>query len=172
MTVTLRELDGGPEDLAALQRVLEGASGYKQRVTGHPVGPADAQSLFSALPPDLGYDAKHVLAVELDGDVIGVVDLLDGWPDPQTAHVGLLLLDEPHQQLGIGGQIWQQIEALLRSWPHVNTARAAVVETNVQVLPFWLRCGFRDTGERKPYTYDKVVSRSIVLDRPVGRMHV
>jgi ribosomal protein S18 acetylase RimI-like enzyme len=50
--------------------------------------------------------------------------------------------------------------------------RAAVVQTNIQVLSFWQRCGFRDTGERKPYKYDKLVSSAIILDRPVGQVHI
>lgn len=167
MNVTLRKLDGNLRDVAALQRVLEDAPEYTLRVTGHPVRPADAQSLFTALPLGLGYDAKHVFAVELDGNMVGVVDVLDGWPDPSTAHIGLLLVDEPHQQLGIGGLVWQQVETLLISWPHVRTVRAAVVQTNVQVLPFWTRCGFSDTGERKPYTSDKLVLRRSSSTEPL-----
>lgn len=167
MTVTLRELDGNSQDIEAVQHVLDGAPGYTLRVTGRPVRPADADALFAALPPGLGRSAKHVFAVDVDGTMVGVVDLLDGWPDPSTAHLGLLLLDETHQHQGIGGLVWQQLQTMLALEPHVRTVRAAVVQTNVEVLPFWTRCGFTDTGQRKPYTSGDLVSTAIILERPI-----
>ncbi len=167
MTVTLRELDGNGQDIDAVQHVLDGAPGYTLRVTGRPVRPADAEALFAALPPGLARSAKHVFAVDLDGTMVGVVDLLDGWPDPSTTHLGLLLLDESHQHQGIGSIVWQQLQAMLARKPHVRTVRAAVVQTNIEVLPFWTRCGFTDTGQRKPYTSDDLVSTAIILERPI-----
>lgn len=167
MTVTSRELDGKGQDIDAVQQVLDGAPAYTLRVTGRPVRPADPEGLFAALPLGLVRSAKHVFAVDLDGTMVGIVDLLDGWPDPSTAHVGLLLLDETHQHHGIGGLVWQQLQTMLALMPHVRTVRAAVVQTNIQVLPFWTRCGFADTGQRKPYTSDELVSTAIILERPV-----
>jgi hypothetical protein len=37
--VTLREVTGDPEELAALQRIMESDEGFTPRVTGHPSGP-------------------------------------------------------------------------------------------------------------------------------------
>jgi hypothetical protein len=48
--VTLREVTGDPEELAALQRVLESDEEFALRVTGHPPGPADAQSTVMSSP--------------------------------------------------------------------------------------------------------------------------
>jgi GNAT superfamily N-acetyltransferase len=139
VTVTLRELDGNGQDIDAVQHVLDGAPGYTPRVTGRPVGPADAEALFAALPPGLVRSAKHVFGVDLDGTTVGVVDLLDGWPDPSTTHLGLLLLDESHQHQGIGSLVWQPLQTMLARKPHVRTVRTAVVQTNIEVLPFWTR---------------------------------
>ena len=48
----LRLLTGRAEEMTALQRVLEAAPTYFATVTGLPPGPAEAQSTFTALPPD------------------------------------------------------------------------------------------------------------------------
>lgn len=48
--VTLREVTGDPEELAALQRIMESDEGFALRVTGHPPGPADAQSTLMSAP--------------------------------------------------------------------------------------------------------------------------
>jgi hypothetical protein len=48
--VTLREVTGDPGELAALQRVMESDEDYALRVTGHPPGPADAQSTLMLVP--------------------------------------------------------------------------------------------------------------------------
>lgn len=66
--VTLRLLRGGREEMSTLQRVLEAAPIYAERVTGVPPGQADAQSMYSALPPGKGYEDKFVLGIYA-GDV-------------------------------------------------------------------------------------------------------
>ena len=93
MPVDLRLLSGGPEEMAALQQVLEGAPTYAERVTGHPPGPADAQSLMTILPPDIDYADKFVWGVMLDGEMVGCADVIRGWPSVDTAHIGLLVLE-------------------------------------------------------------------------------
>ena len=47
--VTLREVAGDPEELAALQRVMESDEEFALRVTGHPPGPADDETLYIGL---------------------------------------------------------------------------------------------------------------------------
>lgn len=148
-----------------MQRVLENAPSYAQAVTGGPPGPAEAQSLFSALPPDVGYEDKFVWSIVRDGTTIGCADVIRGWPTSDTALIGLLLIDETHQGQGAGRLGYEAIEARVRQWPQIKVMRAAVVATNAGVLPFWHRMGFRQTGEVKPYRYDKVVSEVMILTK-------
>ena len=98
--VTLRLLQGGHEEMSALQRVLEAAPVYAERVTGAPPGQADAQSMYSALPPGKCYDDKFVLGIYAGDMMIGCADLIRGCPDSNAALIGLLLLAEPWQRRG------------------------------------------------------------------------
>lgn len=56
----------------------------------------------------------------------------------------------------------------MRHWPEIESLRVAVVRTNADVLPFWRRMGFTETGETKIYTYDKLVSESIILPKSLS----
>ena len=52
--------------------------------------------------------------------------------------------------------------------PEIERARLAVLEANAAAAqPFWERHGFAATGERKPYRYDKLVSTSILFEKPL-----
>ncbi len=59
--VTLREVTGDPEELRALQRVMASDEDYALRVTGHPPGPADAQSTLMFVPEGSSPDDKAPL---------------------------------------------------------------------------------------------------------------
>ena len=157
--------------MAALQAVLEGAPSYAERVTGHPPGAADAQGMYTILPPEIGYDDKFVWGVELDGELVGCIDVIRGWPQPDISHLGLLLIDEAHTGQGLGRAAYEELEAQVRRWPGIRHLRAAVVATNDDVLGFWLRMGFSKTGETKPYRYDKLVSETIILTKPLNTSH-
>jgi GNAT superfamily N-acetyltransferase len=160
--VQLRPLTG-VDDVHVVQRVLDHAPDYAYRVTGKAPVSSGAAELFAALPPGIGYDAKHVYGIVVDGLVVGCVDLIRGWPAPTTAHIGLLVLEETHAGRGVGRAAYQAIEDLVRQWPEIDHLRAAVVATNDIVLPFWRAMGLTETGESKPYVHGQVISRALVL---------
>lgn len=152
--------------MAALQRVLKGAPTYAELVTGHPPGAAEAQSLFTALPPGITCDSKYLYGFMTDvPELVGCADLIRGWPTHSTALIGLLLLDEEHQGQGIGESAYQEVEAKVRHWPEIDVLRVAVVRADAAVLPFWQQVGFTETGEVRPYVYEELVSESIILGK-------
>jgi ribosomal protein S18 acetylase RimI-like enzyme len=167
--VTLREVTGDdPAELAALQRVMESDEEFALRVTGHPPGPADAQSTLLFVPEGHSPDDKVVFGVWADGELVGILDLLLRYPDHETLYIGLLQLDRDRQGQGIGAAACRALEREVAArWPWARRLRLSVVRTNDQVLGFWRRMGFAETGEVRPWRYDKLESESILMDKPV-----
>jgi GNAT superfamily N-acetyltransferase len=164
--IDLRLLTGERAETAALQRVLEGAPRYAERITGAPPGPDDAQSSYTVLPEGKGYEDKFVYGIYAGGEMIGCADVIRGWPRPDTAHIGLLLIGERHQRRGHGRAAYQAIERAIAPWG-VKRVRIGVVGTNEDVLPFWRTLGFVPTGEVKPYRYGPVDSQVTILEKPL-----
>lgn len=167
--VTIRLLTGEPPQVQELQRVLEEAPTYAQRVTGLPVGPADAQSTFIGLPDGKTYDDKFVFGIFLGDEMVGCIDLIRAYPIPTTSHIGLLLISEKHHGQGIGRQAYALVEQFIREWGTCDTVRLGVVRTNEEVVSFWKKMGFEPTGGVKPFQYASVVSETIVFQKPLAK---
>lgn len=79
---------------------MESDPRYAQRITGYPPGPSDALSLLLSRPPGLAesdklacgvFEAVRAGAVDgVGGVLVAVIDVLLGWPDEYTAHLGPL----------------------------------------------------------------------------------
>jgi hypothetical protein len=132
VAVTLREVTGEPEEPRALQRVMESDEDFALRVTGHPPGPADAQSTLMFVLEGKSPDDKVVFGVWVDGELVGVLE--------------------------VGAR-----------WPWARRLRLSVVRTNDQVLGFWPRMGFAETGEVRPYRHDKLRSEVLLMDKLLSR---
>ena len=168
--IRLRLLTGDADEMAELQRVLEAAPGYAQRVTGLPPGASDAQSTFSMLPPGKSYDDKFVYGIERDGSMVGCIDVVRGWPDDATAVLGLLLVDERLHRRGIGAAAYRLLEDIVTAWPECRRMRLNIVARNEAVaLPFWTRMGFTPTGETKPHRYANVESTTAIYGKTLAR---
>jgi ribosomal protein S18 acetylase RimI-like enzyme len=154
----LREITPGEVD--ALQELIESDSGYTERITGYPPGRADAQSVLMMRPDGLPEESKKVLGFWDGEQLVAVVDLLRGYPNESTAFIGLLEVHGRHQGRGAGATAYRATQAYVgREWPEVRTLRLAVVDTNAeQAQGFWEKQGFEQTGEAKPYKYDKLES--------------
>jgi RimJ/RimL family protein N-acetyltransferase len=164
----MRLLTGAPAEMAALQCVLEAAPGYFERVAGSPPGSAEAQSTFTALPPNTGYEDKFVWGLYAGEAMIGCADVIRGYPTRDKAVIGLLLIAEPWQRRGLGRAFAALIEQAIAAWPGIARVRIGVVTSNPVALAFWRKLGYRDTGEVRPAGAG-FVREAIVLEKPLAR---
>ncbi|ONI67441.1 hypothetical protein BWI15_30390 [Kribbella sp. ALI-6-A] len=162
-----------PADVDAVQALIESDPGYTERITGYPPGPADAQSLLMMRPEMLAEEAKVVLGGFEGDELVALVDLLRGYPDPSYAFIGLLQVRGDRQGCGIGRTAYRLVERFVENtWPEVRRLRLAVVDTNAkQAAPFWFRQGFEPTGEAKPYQYDQLTSTARLYEKPLCWSH-
>ncbi|RZA05306.1 MAG: GNAT family N-acetyltransferase [Proteobacteria bacterium] len=148
-----------------LQAVLEAAPAYHINTGGSPACASEAESTLGALPPDFPRENKFTFAIVRAGSLIGCVDLLRGYPEPHQAMLGLLLLREDAQGKGAGRTSFRAVEAIVQGWPEINAIRIGVVEANANVLGFWQKMGFRDTGLRRPFKNGPIRSLTMVLEK-------
>jgi RimJ/RimL family protein N-acetyltransferase len=153
--------------MAALQHVLECAPGYAERVTDAPPGAADAQSTFTVLPEGKSYEDKFVFGIFAGNEMVGCIDLIRSYPTTNAATLGLLLVAEQHQGIGIGRQAFTLLEQFAREWGNCDVIRLAVVMTNSEVIGFWRKLGFSETGETKPYHYGSLRSQAVFMEKPL-----
>ena len=160
----LRQLGTG--DLPALQRLLDADPGYARRVTGADPGAGDAADLLGSGPPDVPPSRKLVLGVFEGSRLVAVVDVLRGWPDGTTAHVGLLQVHADDQGRGIGRRTHDLLVDVVAGWPEVTTLRAAIVATNAtEAEPFWSRLGYRPSGPPRPYQAGRTATEVTIWTR-------
>lgn len=155
-----------PEDVEAVQSVIESDAGYVERVTGLPPGPADAQSLLLMRPPDLPEDHKVVYGVWCGAELVGLLDVLRGWPTAEVAHIGLLQVRGERQGRGIGRRTHELLLDEVSGWPEIRTLRIAIVATNASVAEsFWRSLGYVPDGEPRPYRYANLSSTTQIFTR-------
>lgn len=165
-------------DAAAVQRVMESNAGYSERVGGAAPGPDAVDELLTALPPGVDAEQKHVLGLWTGELLVAFADVIVGWPEPTTAHVGLLMTDQEQQGQGLGRRLHTAVldlvqsrpQGRLRSRPRVSLLRVSIVDTNAdEAEPFWTALGYRPTGDTVPYSSGAVESVARVWTRPVSQ---
>lgn len=163
----LRPLDA--HDLPALQDLLEADPGYAQRVTGAGPRPDEAAELLISRPADLPVERKVVLGAFDDAEVLAaVIDVLRGWPDPSSAHIGLLQVHSSRKRQGVGRRAHDlMLDWIGAGWPGITQLRAAIVATNAaDAAPFWAAQGYQPTGVPQPYAAGDTATEVSVWCRP------
>lgn len=149
---------------ALVQEILEGAPTYTLRTEGVDVIPTDGRDTLSALPPGCAPEQKHVLVLRRLGEAIGVADVIRGYPDRETAFLGLMLLRENFQGSGNGRLFFQKIEKMAAQQLGCKKIRLAVVDAN-PVVPFWEKMGFHPTGDVRPHEGRNLKSIKRVMEK-------
>jgi GNAT superfamily N-acetyltransferase len=95
-----------PSDESGLLHLFEASEDYFVAATGLPAGPGDVQSLFYGLPEGADVRDKQILVVENpDGELVGLVDLVLHYPEPDACAVGLFLLRPDTRRHGLGSAL-------------------------------------------------------------------
>ncbi|HEX5598070.1 MAG TPA: GNAT family N-acetyltransferase [Micromonosporaceae bacterium] len=141
--------------------------GFAQRVDGRDPKRSDADELFTALPPNMPPESKHVLGWWQDERLMGVVDLVRGYPDASVAYIGLLQVRLDEQGRGLGMRMFRSTEALAREWPEIKRLRLSVLRGNWVAAGFWQRMGFAESGEVVPYPREFDTDEAVLFEKPL-----
>ncbi len=159
-----RFLDGAcPEAFRALQALHDAAPNYSQVVYGRLPDGTEAGETFTSAPPGFPLGQKFVLGIDLEDELIGVAELLKGYPERDIAYIGLLLFKESHQKQGLGSLAVNHITELASQWG-CSAIRIAVIASNGEALGFWSCQGFSELFRKN---IPSVTAEAIVMQRPI-----
>lgn len=99
----------------------------------------------------------NTLLFALEGDnVVGTVQIQPSHESPKEAEVGLFSVSPLHQSRGIGGKLVRQALSEM-STLGFDTAVMHVLENRPELLLWYRKLGFLETGERIPFVWPEVL---------------
>lgn len=98
-----------------------------------------------ALPPGKEMKDKHYIGYYNQGQLIAVMDFIDGFPNEHTAFIGFFMLKKSLQKAGIGTSIIDELCAYLTHEGY-KAIRLGWAKGNPQAEHFWHKNHFIETG--------------------------
>ncbi|WP_198664533.1 GNAT family N-acetyltransferase [Jiangella endophytica] len=130
-----------PDDEPGILELFAACDDWFEAVNGTPSGPGDVQSLFYALPEGTSFDDKRLFTVR-DGDkIVGLIDVVLGFPHRTAAAVGLFLVAPSHRGRGLGAAVANVLLAEAREGG-IDTVTASAHDTWPQGQTFLRALGF------------------------------
>ena len=92
-------------------------------------------------PPNTSPDAKYYVGFYEGDTLVAIMDLIDGYPDSDTAFIGFFMMNRQLQGRQIGSSIIQQ---LCLYWKETGMKRVllGIDKENPQSNAFWAKNGF------------------------------
>lgn len=104
---------------------------------------------MEALPPGKDYEDKHYIGFFQNNTLLAVMDLIENYPNPQTAYIGFFSVNADFQGNGIGTAIISDTVDHLAQLGF-KKIRLGIDKGNPQSKAFWTKNGFTLTGEEIP----------------------
>ena len=94
-----------------------------------------------AVPPNCDIQQKVYISIWKDGQAVGVLDLITGYPERTCFWIGLLLVHGSLHGKKIGSRF---VDAVLYAAKEAGyeSAQLGVIESNVKAIKFWQKHGF------------------------------
>ena len=154
-----------PEDSGVIQGLWEKCLDDMLLVDGHPASPSAGEEEFHDVPPGKSVDDKFVFGiVNQQNDLVGLLDVVHGYPDETTWWIGLFVLIPEARSQGLGQKIVQGFAEYVR----VSRGQAimlGVVEENTLAYRFWSRLGFESICKTEPRQFGDKNHTVIVMRR-------
>lgn len=97
-------------------------------------------------PPGKGSEDKYYAGFFEDGRLCAVIDLIDGYPDDQTAFIGFFMMEKALQGAGRGTAIITELCGYLGQ-KGFSRVQLGIDKENPQSMHFWKKNGFAPIRE-------------------------
>ncbi len=114
-------------------------------------------------PPDTDPSAKHYVGFFRERDLVAVMDLIDGYPEPETAYIGFFMMNLSYQGQGTGTAIISEAADCLKK-AGKTAIRLAIDKGNPQSSGFWKKNGFTVIAEADVNGWKKLIAEKSLLD--------
>jgi ribosomal protein S18 acetylase RimI-like enzyme len=128
-------------DQPRLAELCRECTDFFELVERQPGGAATAAEILDPLPTHIATGTKRVIGVERGRRLVGVVEVLEGFPGPNEWQIGLLLMSPHVRGAGLGTETWLGV----RSWVSQQggkLVRLVVQKQNPAARGFWEKHGF------------------------------
>ena len=132
-------------DLDAVIRAHHEAADYWTMAEGTAPDAAKAAAFFTDCPPGCDPARSHRLGLFVGGRLSGLAELAFGFPEPEDAYLGQMILAPRARGSGHGRTLLAEVERRARA-EGAPRLYLAVLEANARGRAFWEREGFRATG--------------------------
>ncbi len=134
----VREL--GEADADAVLRLCQPNTLYYEYCRAEPTM-AQVLGDMRIAPPGIGPSDKHYVGFCQNDALVAVMDLIDGYPEPEYAYIGFFMMNAALQGAGVGSAIIGEAAACLKS-AGKRAIRLAIAKDNPQATHFWKKNGF------------------------------
>ena len=110
-----------------------------------------------ALPPRTALSDKYYCGCFEDQRLVAVMDLIDGYPDPETAYIGFFMMNPQDQGKQAGSGIIREVISYLRCVGKTAVS-LAIDKGNPQSTHFWKKNGFEVIAETDVNGWTKLVA--------------
>ena len=111
------------------------------RYCGGSTTPERVRQDLTLCPPGTTPAQKHYVGFFDAGTLVAVMDLIDGYPDADTAFIGFFMMNKDLQGQGTGTAIVREVLAALRALGY-TAVRLGIDKENPQSNHFWRKNGF------------------------------
>ena len=136
---TMRRL--GDADADEILRLCEANTQFYAYCQAQPTK-EQVQSDLRLLPPGVAPEDKYYLGFYQGKTLVPVMDLVDGYPEKETAFIGFFMMKKALQGQGLGSAIIEETAAYLKSIGKA-AIRLAIDKDNPQSNHFWNKNGFQ-----------------------------
>ena len=109
-----------------------------------------------ALPPNKGYEDKYYVGFFEQETLVAIMDLILACPAPETALIGLFMMNADYQGRGIASGIIGGVCRYLKQLGF-QKVRIGVDKGNPQSFAFWSKNQFQVVGEEKYIHMERIL---------------
>ena len=103
----------------------------------------DVRKSMTMLPRNTQLNQRYFVGLYKDSKLVAILDIIDGYPRPKMAFIGLFMLDVEYQGKGIGKSIIKELLTLLNE-ENYQECRLGVVQGVKRSYAFWTSLGFQE----------------------------